>query len=91
MNAETAHRINTAVSRAWLFRNGLLERLSFEEIATINSVSEAQIQTAIDVVNADDDHRPANASGWRIVHCSIEPSAAKALKAYVAQLPTQPS
>src|ERR1035437_3904247 len=90
MTDEIADRINSAVSRAWLFEHGLSEMLSYEDIAIINSVSVAQIQTATDCINAADECQPS-VDGKRSFRCTIDPLSAEALKQYVGTLPKSPS
>lgn len=87
MTKEVAGRINSAACRAWLFEHGLVAELSFEDIATINQVTAAQIQTAADFINAADDAQ-APKDGKRTIRCTIDPGSAGRLKEYVATLPT---
>lgn len=90
MTEATAQRINSAACHAWLFERGVSERLAFADIEVINSVSVAQIQTAVDFVNAANAAaRPVN--GWRPIRCTLDPDAADRIKRYVATLSTTDS
>ncbi len=89
MNVEKAHRINAAACAAWLFRHGLREELSFEDIAILRSVSIGQIQTAAEVVDASDRDAPV-VDGSRTVHCTVDSAAVATLKEFVDSLPDGP-
>jgi hypothetical protein len=87
MTDEVADRINSAACRAWLFKHGFRGELSFQDIAMINSVTAAQIQTATDFIDAADRAKTFE-NGKRTFRCTIEAGSAGQIKRYVASLPT---
>lgn len=86
MTEETAQRINSAACRVWFYKEGIRSVLSLEDIGILNSVSAAQIQTAVDVVEASNAHRPS-VGGKRTIRCTLAPESVASIKEYVASLP----
>lgn len=87
MTSETANRINSAACSLWFFQQGIIERISNEVVLLLQSVSVTQLQTASDVVQAENEHAPS-VDGKRMQCCTLDPSGAARLKAYANSLQT---
>lgn len=89
MNIDLARRINTAACFCWMFQQGLREDLKREYIVTIRDASVGQIQTASEVIEAENEEAPP-INGVRHLSTMLAPEAAGRLKAFVMQLPVPP-
>jgi hypothetical protein len=81
VNPATAQAINAAACRCWLFQQGVAERLAKDDVRLIRSLEVGQIQTAVDVVEADNARAPV-VNGKRTLSCVLDPFAVPALKHY---------
>lgn len=52
MTSETALKINSAACRVYMFREGLIRRLEVEDMERVKQCSVAQIQSAVERVEA---------------------------------------
>jgi len=89
MNSETANRINSAICRIYFFRRGLVEKLSNEEIRIIQQSNLGQIQTATEVIEAENRDRPFIA-GKRSIRVTVDSAVIPYLIIYAQSLPALP-
>jgi hypothetical protein len=89
MNLEHARKINSAACFMWMFQQGFSERLDRDHIATIQNATVGQIQTASEVIEAENAEMPA-INGVRHLSTMLAPEAAAKLKAYAMTLPRLP-
>jgi hypothetical protein len=72
MTIEKAESINSSASRVYMWREGIINKHPYDAICVIKSVSIAQIQTAIEVMEAI--NRDAlSPSGARSIVCTLAP------------------
>lgn len=90
MNLDTARKINGAACAVWFFQQGLLDVVPLVLIDLINVSTVAQIQSAAEVMEADNEPRMAEAraqGGPAKLSFILNPDGAAAVKAFAAALP----
>jgi hypothetical protein len=76
MNTEHARKINNAACACWFFQQGITDKLPLEHVATIQGATVGQIQTASEVIEAENAEAPA-INGKTHLSFVLDPSGAK--------------
>ncbi|MDD2765777.1 MAG: hypothetical protein PHE83_17580 [Opitutaceae bacterium] len=85
MTTETARKINAAACSAWLFQQGVLGRIGKGDVRLLQSLSVAQIQTAIDIIEAVNRDAPS-IRGVRTFSAHVDCQSVDQLKRYADSL-----
>jgi catabolite regulation protein CreA len=88
VNIDTARKINGAACSVWFFQQGVLDLVPVELLALVNDSSVGQIQTAAEVIEADNAARMACPDGGtKRLAFVLNPAGAAAVKAFAASIP----
>jgi hypothetical protein len=80
MTSELAHKINSSACAVWLFREGLVARVSHGNLRTVRDCSTAQIETAIEHIEAE------NRDSRRLIRCTLSLATIPGVKTYADSL-----
>ncbi len=88
MNTPLAFKINSAVSRTYLFREGLAPSISIEDLLVVRGSTLAQIENAIEVVEAENE--AAYSVAGAMIHCTVSQGELARVKAYADAVKIEP-
>jgi hypothetical protein len=87
MTTDTARTINQAACACWFFQSGITDRMKIENVKILHDATVAQIQTAADVIEAENAAATPQNGGLTRLSFVLSPDAAKAVKAFAMTLP----
>jgi hypothetical protein len=80
MDSKLANKINSAACAVWFFREGIARKVSHEDVRTVQESSSAQIETAIEYIEAE------NRYSKHTIKCSLATGTIPGVKAYADSL-----
>lgn len=86
MTPETALRINAAACQVYFYRHGFVSELAIADALLIKEVTAAQIETAIEIVQAVNRDGPRDKEGYRLIRGTLADDEIPRVKEFVATL-----